>query len=102
LFTTWATQLSGRLRPGGTLTLVAVAGTMPACLDAVRIAGCGSLALLPLWPKAERPAKLILIQAVKGGRGACRILPGLVLHRGDGGFTPAADAVLRSGAALEL
>jgi hypothetical protein len=30
------------------------------------------------------------------------VLPGLVLHAGDGGFTAAAEAVLRGGGAIGL
>ena len=55
----------------------------------------------PLWPKPGRAAKLVLLRGVKGGRGACRVLPGLVLHAPEGGYTAAAEAVLREGAALE-
>jgi tRNA1Val (adenine37-N6)-methyltransferase len=56
---------------------------------------------LPLWPKAGRPAKLLLLRGVKGGRMPFRVAPGLVLHTDDGRFTPEADAVLRLGRALE-
>ncbi|MDE2577133.1 MAG: SAM-dependent methyltransferase, partial [Rhodospirillales bacterium] len=62
--------------------------------------GCGSLAVLPLWPRPGRAAKLVLLRAVRGGRGPSEMLPGLVLHRADGGFTAEAEAVLRGGAAL--
>jgi tRNA1(Val) A37 N6-methylase TrmN6 len=58
--------------------------------------------MLPLWPKPGVPAKLLLLRGVKGGRSPFRILPGLVLHAPDGGFTPEADAILRGGAALPL
>jgi tRNA1(Val) A37 N6-methylase TrmN6 len=56
--------------------------------------------ILPFWPKPGRPARLVVLQAVRGGRGPARLLPGLVLHRADGGFTAEAEAVLRDGAAL--
>jgi tRNA1(Val) A37 N6-methylase TrmN6 len=42
----------------------------------------------------------VLVRGVRGGRAPFRLLPGLVLHQADGGFTPAAEAVLRGGAAL--
>jgi tRNA1(Val) A37 N6-methylase TrmN6 len=58
------------------------------------------MTLLPLWPKAGSPAKLILLRGVRLGRGASTVLPGLVLHEPDGAFTPAADAILRRGLAL--
>jgi tRNA1(Val) A37 N6-methylase TrmN6 len=34
-------------------------------------------------PRADRPAKLVLLHAVKGGRAAMNILPPLVLHAED-------------------
>ncbi len=44
----------------------------------------------------------MLVRGVKGGRGACRVLPGLTLHEPEGGYTEAATAILRDGAALPL
>jgi tRNA1Val (adenine37-N6)-methyltransferase len=90
------------LRHHGTLSFVVAAAVLPDCLAAMQAAGCGSTAVLPLWPKPGRAAKLVLLRAVKGGRGPCRLLPGLVLHREAGGYTDAAEAVLRDAAALEL
>ena len=77
-------------------------GHPPACLAALGEAGCGSPTVLPLWPRSFRPAGLVLVQGVKGGRGACRLLPGIVLHAEGSGFTPEAEAVLRDGAALTV
>ncbi len=102
LIAIWARQLAAPLRHRGTLSLVAAAAALPACLAALSEAGCGSHAILPLWPRAGRLAGLVLVQGIKGGRGPCRVLPGLVLHAENGGFTPAAEAVLRGGAALEM
>jgi tRNA1(Val) A37 N6-methylase TrmN6 len=102
LLAAWARALTRRLRPRGTLTLALPAGQLPPALAALAAAGCGSCALLPLWPKARRPAKLVFIQAVRGGRGPCRLLVGLMLHTPDGSFTDAANAILRDGAALQM
>jgi tRNA1(Val) A37 N6-methylase TrmN6 len=96
----WVASLVRPLRHHGSLTLALSAGLLPAALAACQAAGCGSPAVLPLWPKAGREAKLLLLQSVKGGRGPSRLLPGLVLHAPDAGFTDAADAILRGGAAL--
>ena len=98
----WVASLTARLRPRGTLSLSVSAAFLPDCLAAVAEAGCGSPAVLPLWPKPGRPAKLVLLRAIKGGRGPFRLLPGLVLHRGDGGFTDEANAILRDGASVEI
>jgi tRNA1(Val) A37 N6-methylase TrmN6 len=100
LFAVWARALSRTLRHHGTLTLVVAAARLPDCLAALAASGCGSPAVLPLWPKPRRDAKLVLLRGVKGGRGACRVLPGLTLHEPGGGYTEAATTVLRDGAAL--
>lgn len=102
MLTMWATGLARRLRHRGSLTLIVPAAIMPPTLAALVAAGCGSAALLPLWPRAGHAAKLVLVQGRRGGRGPARVLPGLVLHEADGSFTSAADAVLRDGAALSL
>ena len=93
---------AGALRHRGTLTLALPAGLVAHGLRALTLAGCGSPAVLPLWPRAGQAARLVLLRGVRGGRGPCRLLPGLVLHERDGAFTPAASAILRDGAALPL
>lgn len=98
----WARALAEPLRHRGTLTFILPAALLSVCMRAMEDAGCRVDAVLPLWPKIGRPAKLMLIQAIKGGRGHPRLLPGLVLHESDGGFTDAAAAVLRGAAPLVL
>lgn len=100
IFSVWAGHLAGRLRPGGTLTLAAPAAYLPACIEALGTARCGSGALMPLWPRPGRAAKLILLQGVKAGKGPFRMLSGLVLHRDGCGYTEQAEAVLRHGLPL--
>jgi len=102
LFAGWIGAMAARLRPRGTLTLILPAAAMPVCLKSLGPAGCGSACLLPLWPRLDQPAKFVLLQAIKGGRGAFRILPGLTLHEMEGGFTPAAEDILRRVGALTL
>ena len=60
----------------------------------------GAVSVLPLWPKAGQAARRVIVAARRDSRSPSRLLPGLVLHRPDGRFTPAAEAVLRDGAAL--
>lgn len=102
LMAIWARRLAIPLRHHGTLSLIAAAAALPDCLAALDEADCGSPAVLPLWPRPGRPAGLVVVQGVKGGRGGCRLLPGLVLHAEGGGFTPAVEAVLRAGAPLSV
>jgi len=56
----------------------------------------------PLWPRAGASPKRVIVQARKGSRAPFSLLPGLVLHREDGSWTPEAEAVLRRGSALAL
>lgn len=102
LLGSWAGALGRSLKPRGTLTLILPAGALPRAVAGLAASGCTPTALLPLWPKAGRPAKLMLLRGVKGGRSSFRVLPGLVLHRADGGYTSEAAAILRDGAALPI
>lgn len=99
---TWTRALAAGLRWRGTLTLALPAAAVPEGLAALLAAGCGSPAVLPLWPRSGRSARLVLLRGVRGGAGGCRVLAGLTLHEEDGKFTPATDAILRGGAALDL
>jgi tRNA1Val (adenine37-N6)-methyltransferase len=101
LFAGWAASMGRRLRPRGTLTWIVTAAVLPACIAAFAAAGCAPSAVLPLWPRVGREAKLVVLQGVKGGRGGFRVLPGLVLHA-DIGFTHAAEMIFRHGAGLGI
>lgn len=62
--------------------------------------GFGAIEILPVHPRADRPAVRLLVRAVKGRRTPPALLPGLVLAGVDGVPTPEAEAVLRDGGAL--
>lgn len=98
----WAAALGAVLRHGGTLTLILPPARLPEALAGCARAGCGSVRLLPLWPRTGEAAKLVLLRAVRGGRAPLTLLPGLALHLPDGCFTPDAEAYLREGMALSL
>jgi tRNA1Val (adenine37-N6)-methyltransferase len=102
LIRTWIERLSAALRWHGSLTLVAPAGMVPACLSAMAESRCPCVAIFPLWPKMGRPAKLVLLRGVKDARTPLQILPGLVLHQPDGSFAQEAQAILGDAAALKL
>jgi len=102
----WIDAATRRLAPGGWLTLIHLAERLPDLMTALD-GRLGTASLLPLVPRAGRPASRLLLRARKGGRGAFRLLPPLVMHDGathDGdrdSFTPEVQAVLRQGASLE-
>ena len=97
----WTRALAGTLRTGGTLTLILPAASLPEAIAAMTGAACGSVAVLPLWPRSGVAAKLMLLRGVRGGRGGARLCAGLVMHQ-DGGFTADAEAVLRHVAPIGL
>jgi len=96
----WIRALTRWVLPGGTLTFIISAAIADRGCQTLLENGCGSLQLYPFWPKSGREAKLVLIQAIHGGKGIFRLRPGLVLHEEDGRFTDAAERVLRLGEAL--
>ena len=95
----WIGALLRALRPEGTITLV-----LPAALADRVTAALREPDIVPLLPKAGRAPKLVLVHAAKPGAGK-RISAGrepIILHEGDGRYTPEIEAVLRDGAALSL
>ncbi len=92
----WIDAARRLLKPGGALVLIHRPEAHGALLAALGD-GFGDLRLLPVHPRAEAAAGRIVVSARIGGRGPLRILPRLVMHAADGGFTPEADAAQRGG-----
>ena len=97
----WIDVMLALAVPGGALVLIHLAERLDEILAALG-ERAGATVVFPLWPKAARPAKRILVLARKGRRGRLTLAPGMVLHRPDGSYTEAAQTVLRDGAALTL
>jgi tRNA1Val (adenine37-N6)-methyltransferase len=93
----WVGRLALCLRPQGTLSLALPAAQLAQAVLAFADAGFGSLRVLPLWPHEGEAAKLVIVRATLGGRAATVLAAGLVLHERKGGYTAAADGVLRDG-----
>ena len=96
----WVREMARRLRHRGTLSLVLPAARWAGAAAAMQAAGVGEVALLPLRPRAGEPAKIVLLQGRRDGRGPDRVLAGLPVHEAGGGYTAAATAVLRDAAPL--
>ena len=62
----------------------------------------GAIDIFPLWPGAGKPARRILVRAVKASAAATTLHPGLVLHDADGRYSLQAEAILRGGAGLDF
>lgn len=95
-----------RLRPGGTLVVIQAAERLADLLEPLS-GRTGALTILPLVPRAGRPAGRVLVRARKGARAPLRLLSPLVLHAGarhlrDGDdLSPEARAILRDGAPVD-
>ena len=100
LLAAWTGALAPRLRRGGSLTYILPAARHGEALSVLHQAGFGGLSTYPLWPKAGRAARIVLVAGRRGSRAPGRVLPGLVLHEADGGYTGAARAILVEGAPL--
>lgn len=91
------------LRPQGRLFLVHLAERLPEILRLLGDHGLNPARLLPVHGRqgrggqggqngADRPARLVLIEAVRGGRGALTLEPGLVLYGPEGALSAQAEA----------
>ncbi len=96
----WIAHARDALKPGGRLTLVFRADRA-GLLWPLLHDGFGAVRVLPLFPDAHRPARRILVAAVKGGAFDLRFAAGLTLHGGASKYTAEAEALLRDGALLD-
>ncbi len=96
----WIKSAHDRLKHKGMLTMIYRADALP---DLLNLMGgkFGGLAVLPLWPKADAPAKRIVVRGVKGSKAPLTLLPGIALHQKDGSYAPETEAILRCADALK-
>lgn len=92
----WIDAALRMTRPRGWIVIIHRADRLDEILAALQ-GRAGDIAILPLWPKAGTAAKRVLVGARPAMHGPLRLLPGLILHRDDGRYGAAADAVLRGG-----
>ncbi|MEO0427199.1 MAG: methyltransferase [Pseudomonadota bacterium] len=103
----WLSAALKRAKPRGRITLIHLAERLPEIVTALH-GPAGEIRVLPLAPRAGRPAGRVIVTARTQVASPFRLLAPLVLHAGavhvaDGDdFTPEARAVLRDGGALSL
>lgn len=98
----WIAFCLSRVKRKGSVTLIHRADRLDDLLAALH-GKAGDIAVFPLWPGgAGGPARRVIVRARKGVASPLRLLEGLTLHGAEGGYTPAADAVLRDGGALAV
>ncbi len=97
----WVRFLATMAAPRATVTMIHTAEVLGELL-ALLEGRFGGVAVYPLFAREGAPAKRILVQGIKGSRAPAELLSGLVLHKPNGDYTEAADAVLRGMAGLSL
>lgn len=103
----WLDAAMRRVAPAGTLTLINRIERLPDCLACLG-GRLGSVTVLPLAPRQDRPAKLFVLAARRDRRGPFSLRPPFVLHQGDAhekdgeSYTQAAQTILRDGGSLAL
>ncbi len=89
------------VKDGGSVTFVQRADRLGALLSGLE-GKAGAAVVFPLWPGPGKPARRVLVRAIKQNRAPLTLAAGMTLHGPGGGYTPEAEAVLRDAAALTL
>jgi tRNA1(Val) A37 N6-methylase TrmN6 len=96
----WIAAANRFLKPKGTFTIIHTADRTDEIVALMK-KFCGAVTLFPLWPRAGEASKRIIIQGTKGSNAPLLILPGLVLHDGEGNnYTKRASAIIKKGVSL--
>lgn len=96
----WTRFLLKAVREGGKIVVIHRADRLTDLLLGLGETA-GSFSVRPIHAFADEPAKRVLVQAIKTGRGPLKLLPALVLHeRGGAKHSEEAEAILRGEAAL--
>lgn len=97
--TSWLNTALKCLTPRGRIYTVNRAEAIDEILSVLH-GRAGAVTIVPLYSKNGQNAKRVLISARKNDYSPARILPGLTVHAPEGGYTPAAQKILREGLSL--
>jgi len=98
----WMVAAAGAAKTGGDIVLIHRADRLADILACASAVGIGGIVVFPIWPKAGAAARRIVVRGRLGKGGRLTLAAGLTFHAADGAFTPAAEAVLRGDATLDL
>ncbi len=98
----WAKTATDIVREGGSLTVIFRADGLTELLNVLQ-GRFGSIDVIPLRPRPDSAATRVLVRAIRASKAPLQLLPGFVLHEGDGSdFTRQSRAVMRDGEGLGL
>ncbi len=88
------------LKQGGRYTIVFPAGRLAELLSLMRERGLEPKRLRIAHPGEQKPASVVLVEAVKSGGPGLEVLPPLIVHQKDGGYTQEVCAIYGHDSAL--
>ena len=92
----WVDAALKLCRHKGSLTFIYRADRLAEVLAALQ-GRAGEIRVFPLWPKDSEIASRVIVRARKGLKSPMHLMSGMTLHNDDGGYTKAADRVLKGG-----
>ncbi len=93
----WVKAAFWAAKPRGRISFICRADRGHEILHLFADLGASETLQFPLWPRPMVPAGRVIVQVRKSVIGPGAILPGLVVHNDDGGFTDAASRVMKGG-----
>lgn len=97
---TWIRVAVKFLKPKGRLSMIHRADRLGDILAVLNTCRVGEIRVFPLFARPGKPAIRVIIMARRDAKTPLEVLPGLILHEEDGGYTPMAENVLRNAAPL--
>lgn len=97
----WILACLQMLKPNGILTMIHRADQLDQILHHMK-GRFGDLVILPIHSRAHEAATRVLISGKRNSRALMRVLPNLVIHQDEGGFTPRAAAIHSGDALISL
>ena len=93
----WVRAAVWAAKPRARITFICRADRVPELISLFQQNGAGEAVLFPLWPRHSSPAGRVIVQVRRDVDGPGAVLPGIVLHRDDGGFTDVAAQIMAGG-----
>jgi tRNA1Val (adenine37-N6)-methyltransferase len=90
----WVRAAVWAAKPRAPITFICRADRAAELISLFSVAGAGEALLFPLWSRPMSPASRAIVQVRKSVAGPGAILPGLVVHNDDGGYTEVVQRVM--------
>ncbi len=91
----WVKAALWAAKPRGRISFICRADRSGELIHLFTKAGASETLQFPLWPRPMVPAGRVIIQVRKSVIGPGAILPGIIVHNDDGGFTDVANRVMK-------